>query len=334
MPKVEALDRLKSQLLTSGVQQKNQPLYQVINQLIDFLRQAIDTQQLQLDDLQQCCDATKTPSNTISNAPFPYYGDDESNDEVSPVIIPGPPGPRGPAGPSVTGPLFLPEEQEYQEYPPILTLTNGVQLIPGEWTFNNNITRFSNTSPRLVIRDAGGGADSKHWVITVVAGVMYFQPYDDALSASVNALLLVRTGLNIDSIRIQTGAGVLRTIWDTNGVMDHRYGLMLSGQASISLTADQTAWAPTGLGTATYYFSVIGTAPWVIRGISAQSAGTYIVVVNAGANPIDFNHEDGAASAANRILNPGAVNIAITQHGSIHLYYDGVASRWRVISWE
>ncbi len=35
------LDRLKSTLLTSGLQQKDQPLYQVINQLIDALREAI-----------------------------------------------------------------------------------------------------------------------------------------------------------------------------------------------------------------------------------------------------------------------------------------------------
>lgn len=32
------LDRLKSQLMTSGLQQKDNSLFQVINQLIDFLR--------------------------------------------------------------------------------------------------------------------------------------------------------------------------------------------------------------------------------------------------------------------------------------------------------
>lgn len=37
-----ALDRLKAQLLTSGLQQRDQPLYQVINQLIGFLRDSIN----------------------------------------------------------------------------------------------------------------------------------------------------------------------------------------------------------------------------------------------------------------------------------------------------
>jgi Collagen triple helix repeat (20 copies) len=37
----ETIDRLKAQLLTSGLSQKNQPLYQVINTLIDAVRQSL-----------------------------------------------------------------------------------------------------------------------------------------------------------------------------------------------------------------------------------------------------------------------------------------------------
>jgi len=43
-----SLDRLKSQLLTSGLQERNNSLYQVINQLIDNLRQNIDSTQGQI----------------------------------------------------------------------------------------------------------------------------------------------------------------------------------------------------------------------------------------------------------------------------------------------
>lgn len=38
-PKLAQIDRLKATLLDSGLQQKNQPLWQVINTLIDYLRQ-------------------------------------------------------------------------------------------------------------------------------------------------------------------------------------------------------------------------------------------------------------------------------------------------------
>lgn len=39
---IKSLDRLKSQLLVSGIQQTNQPLYQVIVQLINTMRQMVD----------------------------------------------------------------------------------------------------------------------------------------------------------------------------------------------------------------------------------------------------------------------------------------------------
>src|SRR3982751_1086448 len=38
-----SIDRLKSQLLTSNLQQKNQPLFQIINLLIDAVRQSLAT---------------------------------------------------------------------------------------------------------------------------------------------------------------------------------------------------------------------------------------------------------------------------------------------------
>jgi hypothetical protein len=38
IPVVPNLDRLKSTLLTSGLQQTNNPLFQLISQLIDYLR--------------------------------------------------------------------------------------------------------------------------------------------------------------------------------------------------------------------------------------------------------------------------------------------------------
>jgi len=36
---IPVLDRLKSQLLTSGLQEKNQALFQIINQLVDAVKQ-------------------------------------------------------------------------------------------------------------------------------------------------------------------------------------------------------------------------------------------------------------------------------------------------------
>lgn len=48
---VPQLDRLKAQLLTSGLQQRNQALYQVINQLIDTMRQGLNDVESQINNI-------------------------------------------------------------------------------------------------------------------------------------------------------------------------------------------------------------------------------------------------------------------------------------------
>lgn len=68
------LDRLKSSLLTSGLQQKDNALYQVINQLIDFMR----TIQVLISGNT---DTTIPPTSTALLASLSYLtdGDESSN---------------------------------------------------------------------------------------------------------------------------------------------------------------------------------------------------------------------------------------------------------------
>lgn len=324
-----AVDRLKSQLLTSGLQQKDQPLYQVINQLIGFVRQLIDETGTAVDSINTAAGTPPTQtfittedelsglpnSRRITAGTGIQFNNNGQRLIISGSIIPD-----------------MDEDENYYESPPTFTLNNSQVNVPGEWTFNNNLVKLDSTSPRLVLRDRAGGVNSQYWVMTVNAGNLYFQAFDDALSASSNALLFVRSGIHIDSVRLQTGLGVLRTFWNQDGVMDHRFGLMLSGQSSVSLTGDQTAWNPTGLGSV-FFIGVTGTSNWIIRGITAQSAGTYIVVHNRGASVITFTHEDGAASAANRIWVPGSGSVTIPQQSVVQLYYNGLDGRWQMIGY-
>lgn len=98
MPNIDSLDRLKSQLLTSGLQQKNQPLYQVINQLIDSLRQAIDFTASEIANLASSIEDSIPvipPTTTILGS---YVALDGEIGEDGLPGLPGPPGPQGPAG--------------------------------------------------------------------------------------------------------------------------------------------------------------------------------------------------------------------------------------------
>lgn len=94
-----ALDRLKSQLLTSGLQERNNALFQVINQLIDNLRQNIDTTQAQI---------TAIPAGAT-----------------------GATGPRGfPGGPGIAIPICCDGDNENDFFLPPSTYLGGTFAVP------------------------------------------------------------------------------------------------------------------------------------------------------------------------------------------------------------
>lgn len=78
---IPSIDRLKSQLLTTGLQQKDYPLYQVINQLIDFLKQSISEIELQING------GGSGPS--IGNQSFLTYNNDSAVLPNSAQLLPG-----------------------------------------------------------------------------------------------------------------------------------------------------------------------------------------------------------------------------------------------------
>ncbi len=80
---IETLDRLKSQLLTSGIQDKNQALFQVINQLIDSVRQGFGDVNTQV-----FAPSGGGPSG-IANQTFLTYGQDSATLPNSAQLIAG-----------------------------------------------------------------------------------------------------------------------------------------------------------------------------------------------------------------------------------------------------
>lgn len=94
MPSIPALDRLQSQLLTSGLQERNNALFQVISQLIGFLRQNINATEAQISVISG---GGSSPSSTVISNGFPMPLDGIDGEDGA--TIPGPQGPRGFIGP-------------------------------------------------------------------------------------------------------------------------------------------------------------------------------------------------------------------------------------------
>lgn len=96
-PPIIQLDRLKSQLLTSGLQERNHALYQVINQLIDCVRQGFSEQ-------AGLISSSGGGGSSVTNIENNFLSVETGEGYEEPLIIPGPQGIpgldglRGPAG--------------------------------------------------------------------------------------------------------------------------------------------------------------------------------------------------------------------------------------------
>ncbi len=73
---VQGLDRLQAQLLTSGLSQKNQPLYQVIHDLIRTLRAGFDEVEGQIVTISGTSSTTTVNSISDGSAPDPCCEDE------------------------------------------------------------------------------------------------------------------------------------------------------------------------------------------------------------------------------------------------------------------
>jgi len=99
---IPQLDRLKAQLLTSGLQEKNQPLFQVINQLIDTMRQGMNELSTSITNITPSPSGGGSSTIITNGAGVMATDYSEQIGSDGPMGIPGPqgfPGPIGPMGP-------------------------------------------------------------------------------------------------------------------------------------------------------------------------------------------------------------------------------------------
>lgn len=358
----DSIDRLKSQLLTSGLQQKNSALYQVINQLIGINSElsarleeltggsgggsvttgqtilTLENEQATLPNSRRlnvqsgATMMTNGQQTFIGTSPISMDGDSEV--EEGPMGPPGLQGPRGPAGSPASTPYWFGDNgDEFDETLPLLSLSNSSQWIPGTWTFGGGIVNIEGDGLGLInFKDRTAPADEKYWRFLSFGGQFIIQPINDAYTIGGQGIAMDRNGILTTSITFALNATIV-TSWDVNGLLKHSAAFALSGRSAVSLAADQTAWNPSGLGTV-FNFIVTPTAGgFTIRGITAQSDGTIIFIFNgSAANTFTISHDDAAASAADRIYLPAGINYLVPIYGAFVLKYDATLARWIALS--
>lgn len=111
-------------------------------------------------------------------------------------------------------------------------------------------------------------------------------------------------------------------------------GLMCHNQASLAqLTANvtQLTLPPNNAGRFVLLQTADASGPWTIRGILNVQVGDMVHIVNSGTNAFLLGHQDGAAAAADRIVSPTGAAITLGPDESALLWYDPVATRWRIL---
>ena len=347
--------------ILAQTKKSDDPLYQTIQQIIERLTQ------FQLVTLEQIADINNSINDVLSqvtnvnnvtnivNPQMPFLPGDSGGDEVIGEM--GPPGPRGatgPAGPSGSAfsqpslPYWSIEEPEvYPEILPLLDLWNprviletaiidgsllarvaDNETISGNWTFTAARVNHQNNAPQYVYAELDAAADNKLWRTFVNGNLFTIDIVNDANTVTQNVLVATRSGMNVTDISLYS-FGTQLTSWDGTAQLHHRYGLRFSGGGGGAVTADQTAWNPTGLGT-TFIINATPSANWIIRGITAQLGGYLCIIrnMNTSAGNLQFNHLDGAASAGNQIMCPNNANFTMHPGDSLLFYYDSFDLRW------
>jgi len=111
-------------------------------------------------------------------------------------------------------------------------------------------------------------------------------------------------------------------------------GLMTHNEATLAtLTANVAALAlpANNLGRFVLLQDADALGPWTIRGILNVQVGDMLHLVNDGTNAFLLGHQDVAAAAIDRIISPTGAAITLGPDESALLWYDPVATRWRIL---
>ena len=202
--------------------------------------------------------------------------------------------------------------------------TGGIVLVPpGTYLLTTAFTFASQTGVQLLLLPG-----------VVLTGLALPTP------TGTNTILDYRSGvldysgtIKTDIIREHSsGVGV-----STPGDFDVAGALDLGGDlelASRDITFGSGNQHNVATGTVTVQRITPASSGNNVTGFAGGRAGRKLLIINLSTtvnDDLDLQHEDALSVAANRITVPNAVQVAVLPRGAIELWYDGSASRWRVL---
>ena len=167
-----------------------------------------------------------------------------------------------------------------------------------------------------------------------------FNPFTDLLQAIVSRLAKADGSQVLDIGTINDGEFLKRSSSSivgaaAGGSTDATTTWAFSGDISVTLSADQNDWNPTGLSTASVIRVSVSGANRTVTGLQGGADGRVIWLMNVSAafgNDLILANDSASSSAANRfIFDQGSNNVRIRPNCGLPLIYDSTISRWRTL---
>jgi hypothetical protein len=190
----------------------------------------------------------------------------------------------------------------------------------GAWT---QFTGTSASQPGMLVSITDQPADGKNWLFRTSGNVFGLITLTDALGAGSAAIDFTRTGAQVTTATYGPASGL------SGGHIFQGGGINYTSVSSVSVSADQNDWNPSGLSTAYLLRADPAGVSRAIHGIVAQTAGRELIVCNVGTSGLlNFQTESVSASASNRIVSGAGIGPA----GCATFWYDSTSSRWRIVN--
>lgn len=100
-------------------------------------------------------------------------------------------------------------------------------------------------------------------------------------------------------------------------------GFLSTAKADVASTASITQ-----LASSTTFVKLTGSTATTVHGIAAGVDGQHLVFHNGSTQAATIKHQSGTATAADRLILPGALDLSVSANSSAEFIYDTTQSRW------
>lgn len=122
----------------------------------------------------------------------------------------------------------------------------------------------------------------------------------------------------------------------TNGLTNTGFGVTSGIISPSAITGSNHNYNPTGLSNASIILQSTSGGSALISGVSSGQAGRLLMLCNSGTAILTISNEDAGSTNINRIRGINNAGLTLSATGSnacVVILYDGVVSRWRVVSY-